>query len=111
MSIGKSLVAPVAAALVTGANSNDGVGVASSSSCRSELVEHIVPKPGTGPSEHADNGHYKVETYTTTTEVSGTAPPWPSRATQLQGDGGAAGRERDSRWHWTMTRCRICVAC
>ena len=33
-----------------------------------KLVERIAPKPGTGPSEHArENGHYTVETYTTTT--------------------------------------------
>jgi short subunit dehydrogenase-like uncharacterized protein len=33
-----------------------------------KLVERVVPKPGTGPSEHArEHGHYTVETYTTTT--------------------------------------------
>jgi short subunit dehydrogenase-like uncharacterized protein len=32
------------------------------------LVERIVPKPGTGPSQRArEKGHYTVETYTTTT--------------------------------------------
>ena len=69
MSIGKSLVAPVAAALVTGANSATmGLGGRFFKFVPQRLVERIVPKPGTGPSEHArDNGHYKVETYTTTT--------------------------------------------
>jgi short subunit dehydrogenase-like uncharacterized protein len=33
-----------------------------------KLVERIVPKPGTGPSERTrERGHYTVETYTTTT--------------------------------------------
>ncbi len=33
-----------------------------------KLVERIAPKPGTGPSERArEQGHYTVETYTTTT--------------------------------------------
>ena len=33
-----------------------------------KLVDRIAPKPGTGPSERArENGHYTVETYTTTT--------------------------------------------
>src|SRR6478609_1927993 len=69
MSIGKSLVAPVAAALVTGANAATmGLGGRFFKFVPRSLVERIVPKPGTGPSEHArDNGHYKVETYTTTT--------------------------------------------
>jgi short subunit dehydrogenase-like uncharacterized protein len=32
------------------------------------LVDRLLPKPGTGPSERArENGHYTVETYTTTT--------------------------------------------
>ena len=32
------------------------------------LVERIVPKPGTGPSERTrERGHYTIETYTTTT--------------------------------------------
>jgi short subunit dehydrogenase-like uncharacterized protein len=32
------------------------------------LVERALPKPGTGPSEAVrERGHYKVETYTTTT--------------------------------------------
>ena len=68
MSIGKSLVAPVAAALVTGANSATmGLGGRFFKFVPQRLVERIVPKPGTGPSEHArDNGHYKVETNTTT---------------------------------------------
>src|SRR4029077_6126332 len=34
----------------------------------SRLVERIAPKPDTGPNEHArEQGHYTVETYTTTT--------------------------------------------
>ena len=39
------------------------------------LVERIVPKPGTGPSEEArESGYYKVETYTTTTGGARTSP-------------------------------------
>jgi short subunit dehydrogenase-like uncharacterized protein len=33
-----------------------------------KLIDRVVPKPGTGPSERArEQGHYTVETYTTTT--------------------------------------------
>jgi short subunit dehydrogenase-like uncharacterized protein len=36
------------------------------------LVDRLLPKPGTGPSERArENGHYTVETYTTTTSQKG----------------------------------------
>ena len=32
------------------------------------LVDRVVPAPGTGPSQETrDNGHYRIETYTTTT--------------------------------------------
>ncbi|AEV74708.1 hypothetical protein MycrhN_4206 [Mycolicibacterium rhodesiae NBB3] len=69
MSVGRSVVAPVAAALAT-------VGNAATTAFASRyfnriprsLLERMVPKPGTGPSEQVrDNGHYTVETFTTTT--------------------------------------------
>ena len=48
------------------------------------LVERIVPKPGSGPSEAArERGFYKVETYTTTT----TGARYVARIAQ-QGDPG-----------------------
>ena len=41
--------------------------VATSTSCLAACSSAIAPKPGTGPSERArENGHYTVETYTTT---------------------------------------------
>src|SRR6202035_3281145 len=69
MSLGSSIAAPVASAGLTGAlNATFGVG---SRFCRvlpRRLVERVLPKPGTGPSEKArERGYYKAETYTTTT--------------------------------------------
>jgi trans enoyl reductase len=69
ISMGRSLAAPVAAALATG-------GIAATLALGSRvlarmprrLIERITPKPGTGPSESArEKGHYTVETYTITT--------------------------------------------
>jgi short subunit dehydrogenase-like uncharacterized protein len=69
MSMGRSVVAPVAAALATGGN-----GAAMALGSRffhrvpRRLLDRIAPKPGTGPSERArEDGHYTVETFTTTT--------------------------------------------
>jgi short subunit dehydrogenase-like uncharacterized protein len=69
MSLGKSLVAPVAAAMATGGNAATfGLGTRYFNWLPSGLVERIAPKPGTGPGERTrEQGHYTVETYTTTT--------------------------------------------
>ncbi|MCV7424122.1 saccharopine dehydrogenase NADP-binding domain-containing protein [Mycobacterium yunnanensis] len=69
MSMGSSVVAPVAAALGTAANAAVlALGSRYFDKVPRGLVERILPKPGTGPSEKArENGHYTVETYTTTT--------------------------------------------
>ncbi|GAB7069282.1 saccharopine dehydrogenase NADP-binding domain-containing protein [Mycobacterium hodleri] len=69
MSVGSSVVAPVAAALGTAANAAVlSLGSRYFDKLPRGLVERILPKPGTGPSEQArEKGHYKVETYTTTT--------------------------------------------
>jgi saccharopine dehydrogenase (NAD+, L-lysine-forming) len=69
MSVGSSVVAPVAAALGTAANAAIlGLGSRYFDKLPRALVERILPKPGTGPSEQArEKGHYTVETYTTTT--------------------------------------------
>ncbi|MDT5010710.1 MAG: hypothetical protein QOH57_2327 [Mycobacterium sp.] len=69
MSMGSSIAAPVASAAFTGATA--GVFSVGSRFFRllpSRLVERVLPKPGTGPSEKArERGYYKAETYTTTT--------------------------------------------
>jgi short subunit dehydrogenase-like uncharacterized protein len=69
MSLGKSIVAPVAAAMATGGNAATmALGSRYFNRIPDKLVERIAPKPGTGPSERArEQGHYTVETYTTTT--------------------------------------------
>ena len=69
MSVGSSIVAPVAAALGTATNAAIlGLGSRYFNKLPRGLVERIAPSPGTGPSERArENGHYRVETYTTTT--------------------------------------------
>ena len=68
MSIGSSIVAPVAAAMATAGNAAVlGLGSRYFNKLPRRLLERIAPKPGTGPSERRrENGHYRVETYTTT---------------------------------------------
>ncbi|WP_319451752.1 MULTISPECIES: trans-acting enoyl reductase family protein [unclassified Mycobacterium] len=68
MSMGSSVVAPIAAAMGTAGNAAVvGLGSRYFNKLPRRLLERIAPKPGTGPSERArENGHYRVETYTTT---------------------------------------------
>jgi short subunit dehydrogenase-like uncharacterized protein len=69
MSMGRSFVAPVAAAMATVGNAATmALGSRYFDRLPNKLVERIAPAPGTGPSERArEQGHYTVETYTTTT--------------------------------------------
>ena len=69
MSLGSSAVAPVASAVVNGVgNAVSGLGSRYFRLLPRRLVERVLPKPGTGPSKTVrERGHYKVETYTTTT--------------------------------------------
>jgi short subunit dehydrogenase-like uncharacterized protein len=69
MSVGSSFAAPVASAMASGAsNAVFGLGSRYSRLLPRGLVERIVPKSGTGPSEKTrERGYYKAETYTTTT--------------------------------------------
>ncbi|MBO0678174.1 saccharopine dehydrogenase NADP-binding domain-containing protein [Mycolicibacterium sp. S2-37] len=69
MSVGKSPVAPFAAAVTTAGNAAVmGLGSRYFDRLPRPLLERVLPKPGTGPSEQArEKGHYTVETYTTTT--------------------------------------------
>ena len=61
-----------------------------------KVVERIAPKPGTGPSERArENGHYTVETYTTTTTgVRYRATMSQTGRLRVQGHVGVAGGVR-----------------
>ncbi|WP_422746205.1 saccharopine dehydrogenase family protein [Mycobacterium sp. WMMD1722] len=69
MSVGRSPVAPLAAAMMTGGNAAVmGLGSRYFHRVPRPLLERVLPAPGTGPSEQArEKGHYTVETYTTTT--------------------------------------------
>jgi saccharopine dehydrogenase (NAD+, L-lysine-forming) len=69
MSTGSSVLAPVASAVTTAANvAVLGLGSRYFDKVPRGLVDRILPKPGTGPSERTrERGHYTVETYTTTT--------------------------------------------
>ena len=69
MSLGRSLAAPLAAAALTGSSAVAfGLGSRYFDRLPATLVERLAPKPGTGPSEQTRmRGHYRVETYTTTT--------------------------------------------
>ena len=69
VSMGRSAVAPVAAALATAGNAAI-TALASRYFNRvpRRVLDRVLPKPGTGPSEQVrENGHYTVETFTTTT--------------------------------------------
>ncbi|MGV0686403.1 saccharopine dehydrogenase family protein [Mycolicibacterium thermoresistibile] len=85
MSLGKSIAAPVAAALATAGNAAAfGLGSRFFHRVPDRLIEKVMPKPGTGPSERTrERGHYTVETYTTTT----TGARYVARMSQ-QGDPG-----------------------
>jgi short subunit dehydrogenase-like uncharacterized protein len=69
MSLGRSVVAPVAAAMATAGNAATvALGSRFFDRLPDKLLDRIAPAPGTGPSERArEQGHYTVETYTTTT--------------------------------------------
>ncbi|ORV94329.1 enoyl-ACP reductase [Mycobacterium interjectum] len=68
MSVGSSALAPMASAFVSGVgNAMFGLGSRYFRFLPRRLVEGVLPKPGTGPSEAArERGYYRIETYTTT---------------------------------------------
>jgi short subunit dehydrogenase-like uncharacterized protein len=69
MNVGSSAVAPVASAVISGiSNAMSALGSRYFRLLPRRLVDRVLPKPGTGPSEAVrERGFYKVETYTTTT--------------------------------------------
>ena len=69
MSMGKSVLAPVTSALAAAGNATAmALGSRYFHRVPRKLVDRVLPKPGTGPSERVrENGHYTVETYTSTT--------------------------------------------
>ncbi|MEO3761201.1 trans-acting enoyl reductase family protein [Mycobacterium sp. B14F4] len=69
MSMGRSALAPVAAALAAAGNTATmALGSRFMDRVPSRLVDRVLPKPGTGPSESVrERGHYTVETYASTT--------------------------------------------
>lgn len=69
MSVGSSPVAPVAAATGSAISAAMmGLGSRYFRLLPAQLVERILPKPGTGPNDAArERGFYNIETYTTTT--------------------------------------------
>jgi len=69
MNVGSSAVAPVASAAISGiGNAVSALGSRYFRLLPRRLVERVLPKSGTGPSEAVrERGFYKVETYTTTT--------------------------------------------
>jgi short subunit dehydrogenase-like uncharacterized protein len=69
MGVGSSAVAPIVAAVATGAHvAGFGLGSRYFGLLPRRLIERITPESGTGPSETVrQRGHYRVETYTRTT--------------------------------------------
>ena len=68
MSVGPSVLAPVTSAVTTAATAaSAALGSRFFRFLPRRLVERVAPKPGTGPSDEVrENGYYRVETYTTT---------------------------------------------
>jgi short subunit dehydrogenase-like uncharacterized protein len=69
VSTGPSVLAPVIASVSTaGLAGLSALGMRYADKLPSKLLERVMPKPGTGPSERTlAKGHYRIETYTTTT--------------------------------------------
>jgi short subunit dehydrogenase-like uncharacterized protein len=69
VSVGSSPLAPIASAVMTGVgNAMFAVGGRVLHRVPRGLVDRVLPKPGSGPSEKTrERGFYKVEAYTTTT--------------------------------------------
>jgi short subunit dehydrogenase-like uncharacterized protein len=69
VSAGPSVLAPATAAVSTAVLAGiSGLAARYANKVPSGLLERVMPKPGTGPSEDAlAKGHYRIETYTTTT--------------------------------------------
>ncbi|OBG58273.1 MULTISPECIES: trans-acting enoyl reductase family protein [unclassified Mycobacterium] len=69
LSLGSSPLAPVGSAVLSGVgNAGMELGSRYFRLLPRKLLERILPKPGTGPSEAArERGYYRIETYTTTT--------------------------------------------
>ncbi len=105
MSMGRSLLAPAAAALAAGGNvATMGLATRFLHRVPEKVLERVLPKPGTGPGESArENGHYTVETYTTTTTgaryratMSQKGDPGYKATSVLLGESGLAlARDRD----------------
>jgi short subunit dehydrogenase-like uncharacterized protein len=115
MSLGSSIAAPVASAIATGANAAVyGLGNRYFGLLPQRLVERMAPKPGTGPSEQArEHGHYKTETYTTTSTgaryvatMAQRGDPGYKATAVLLGESGLAlalDRDRLSELHGVLT--------
>ena len=115
MSVGSSVVAPVAAALGTAANAAVlGLGSRYFDKLPRGLVERVAAQAGhraraSGP---ARTGHYRVETYTTTTQRR--ALPGDDGAAgrpRVQGDVGVVRRVRAGARASTATSSPTCAAC
>ena len=115
MSVGRSFLAPAAAALAAGGNAAT-MGLASRflDKVPEKLIDRVLPKPGTGPSERTrESGHYTVETYTTTTTgaryratMSQKGDPGYKATSVLLGESGLAlalDRDKLSNLHGVLT--------
>ena len=111
-SLGSSVAAPVASAMATGVGAAViGLGSRYLDKVPEKLVERVLPKPGTGPSERTrERGHYTVETYTTTTTGAPTGPPCRKRVTPATRPPRCCWAKAVWRLRWTATGCPICAA-
>ena len=68
MTLGRSVAAPLLSAMATAGNiATIGLGTRFANRVPQRVLDRVLPKPGTGPSEQVrERGHYTVETYTTT---------------------------------------------
>jgi short subunit dehydrogenase-like uncharacterized protein len=115
MSLGRSVAAPVAAAMATAGNvATLGLGSRFLNRVPRGVVERVLPKPGTGPSEQTrERGRYVVETYTTTSSgaryvarMSQQGDPGYKATSVLLGESGLAlalDRDKLSDLHGVLT--------
>ncbi|WP_123025232.1 saccharopine dehydrogenase family protein [Mycolicibacterium stellerae] len=114
-SVGSSALAPVASAMAAGVGAMvSGLGSRYFDKVPEGLVDRVVPKPGSGPSERTrERGHYKIETYATTTTgvryratMSQQGDPGYKATSVLLGESGlalAADRDRLSELRGVLT--------
>ncbi len=113
MSLGSSAVAPVTSAVINGVgNTVSALGSRYFRLLPRRLVERVLPKPGTGPSE-AVRERASTRRRPTRRRPRGrvTSPPSPSRAIRDTRQPRCCWARAAWRWRWIATLSRSCTVC